>query len=902
MTESGGQMAGYEELIGAYEGMLAQHASTDNQDVARRNALQFFERAMPGFRDFIEQREETRRNQVEVFKVYDIIRKDGGRASWYGGAKEHKGEWPSYRDRISKGLPESAVETIHETTEMILGSCASPRQPGDRRKGLVVGHVQSGKTANFTGLITKAVDAGYRIVIVLAGMYSNLRVQTQLRLQKDLDMDDARSVGIAWNRLTGEASDIGADIQRGIGPLRNPANVVVAVVKKHEMRLARVAEFLRSVPDDLLRERGVLIIDDESDQATPNTKARKDLVSTINQRIRDIWKEVPTGAYVAYTATPFANIFIDPEDEGDLYPDDFIVALPEPEKYMGSRQYFDVTQNADDDADEMIHSLAHEVPEAEAEIFTPRPKAVDEFSPEMTPSLESALRWFLIATAIRELRVGGAKNSSMLVHTSQLTKVHELTKDLLDTWIRDLVLSLGEREDEFKATFEAEIDRAVSLRDGEPVPAWDEVWARTVEVARQVKVKMDNGLSDDRLVYTDEEPQTVIAVGGGTLSRGLTLEGLVVSYFLRSSNTYDTLLQMGRWFGFRPRYRDLVRVWMGPGLREDYAHLARVEQQLRDEIATMKAESRTPREFAIKVRAHPGRLEITSRDKMSAADMVRAGLGGTRRQTIYLDRSTEGIRRGQDAAAGLIDRALRAGAELVPEGMESVKARPPRLIRGLSNGDVVAFLRDYWVCPTEQWLQPRAMGEWLDRNGEEACWNLALVSGPGDAFAIGGGLEVGLSRRAPLKSSAWKPSDLGVDLPAGSDVVNIRALMSGTDHMLDLRILADHGVLNAQDAAVLEGVKSEKFEVSSAARATVVPHEGLILLYAIDPDSAPRPTSKTREEMGASGPLIGLGVVFPHAEAEDQDEYYAVQIDDATEEDEPVVQRDDEGDFIAEES
>ncbi len=184
---------------------------------------------------------------------------------------------------------------------------------------------------------------------------------------------------------------------------------------------------------------------------------------------------------------------------------------------------------------------------------------------------------------------------------------------------------------------------------GEEMPSWDEVWPKAMKVLETVVVKIDNGASDDRLIYEKDKPQTVIAVGGGTLSRGLTLEGLVVSYFLRSSNTYDTLLQMGRWFGFRPRYRDLVRVWMGPGLRDDYAHLARVEKQLRDEVEEMEKEGRTPpRDFAVKVRSHPGRLEITAKSKMNAAQLVRAGGlgGGTRRQTIYLDRSPEGIARG----------------------------------------------------------------------------------------------------------------------------------------------------------------------------------------------------------------------------------------------------------------
>src|SRR5699024_7641296 len=191
--------------------------------------------------------------------------------------------------------------------------------------------------------------------------------------------------------------------------------------------------------------------------------------------------------------------------------------------------------------------------------------------------------------------------------------------------ISELALDVDNQELAFKSVFDEEIDNAAPLRGGQSVPKWDQLWPVAAEILANVVVKIDNGRSDDRLIYIPGKPQTVIAVGGGTLSRGLTLEGLVVSYFLRSSNTYDTLLQMGRWFGFRPGYADLVRVWMGPGLLDEYAHLASVERQLRDEVEEMEKEGRTPREFAIKVRSHPGRLEITGKNKMTAAQLVRAG-------------------------------------------------------------------------------------------------------------------------------------------------------------------------------------------------------------------------------------------------------------------------------------
>ncbi|MGP5363967.1 Z1 domain-containing protein [Brachybacterium tyrofermentans] len=890
----------FDLALGAYEGMRKTLTSQLNQDAAHLRALEMTDGMFRGFRAAYEAYEEDTRNSVGRMKDGTTIRKDGGRPVWYGGAKKRIGEWPDYRERLeASGLPAAAIESIHRSTEQILDQSANPKAVGDRRKGLVIGYVQSGKTANFTGLISKAVDEGYRIIIVLAGMYTNLRVQTQLRLQKDLGLDTVREgSGVAWHRLTSSNADIGKDISPGF--FSNPSNVAVMVVKKHEMRLANVSKFLRSIPEVTLNRRAVMVIDDESDQATPNTLGSKDLVSTINKRVRELWSAVPTGTYVAYTATPFANVFIDPSDDGDLYPEDFISVLAKPEGYMGSELFFDVSQTFDSGDDEMIHRLAHEVPEDEAVTFTPKPKKIDEFDPEMTDSLATAIRWFILATAIRGIRTSKSQDSSMLVHTSQLIRVHERTKEVIAHFISDIALDMDNQEQTFRGVFEAEIHNAAPLRGEEPVPAWDDLWPVAKKVIESVVVKIDNGASDDRLIYDSSMPQTVIAVGGGTLSRGLTLEGLVVSYFLRSSNTYDTLLQMGRWFGFRPHYADLVRVWMGPGLLDEYGHLATVEKQLRDEVAVMEQEKRTPSDFAVKVKSHPGRLEITSKNKMDAAKLARAGLGGTRRQTIYLDRSATGRGSGYAASRELVQKALDQGLPMLTRGAHANRRFPSLMFRGMGNADVVDFLRSYWVAPTDRWLQPDGMKSWLERHGADTEWNLVLVSGSSNGertHEYADGVTVGTSRRTPLKSKYWSQDRLGSDLPPHADIVNIRALMSGDDYFLDLRILADNGELEEHDIKHLDEIDKRSAPSVKNARSKVRPQEGTILLYAIDGKSTPVDDSGTRTKMGAEGPLIGLGVVFPHAEAEDPDEYWSVDLEDRDPDQESTSQSDDEGDY-----
>ena len=902
MTENGLDEKRFRDALGAYEGILAGRSGQADQRAAHREVVAIVEGMFPGFREAYEAYVDEQENTVKRIKDGDLIRKDGGRPDWYSGAKTRVGEWPAYRKRLEQGgLPADAIESIHRSTDRILSQCANPKAVGDRRKGLVIGYVQSGKTANFTGLIAKAVDEGYRIIIVLAGMYTNLRVQTQLRLQKDLAIDNAEEhPGIGWQRLTSPSADMGNDNSPGVFSLTS--NVALMVVKKHEMRLANVTRFLESIPDATLNRRPVMIIDDESDQATPNTLGAKDLVSTINRRIRALWAAVPTGTYVAYTATPFANVFIDPSDDGDLYPEDFISVLPKPASYMGSELFFDVDQTVDSGEDEVIHQLAHEVPEHEAEIFTPRPKKIDDFAPEMTPSLTSAIRWFILATAIRELRSSRSRDSSMLVHTSQLVRVHQLTKEVISGFISGIALDVDNQEAEFRAVYEEEKDRAVSLRGSEQMPEWAPLWNAAKKVLEGVVVKIDNGASDDRLVYDPASTQTVIAVGGGTLSRGLTLEGLVVSYFLRSSNTYDTLLQMGRWFGFRPGYADLVRVWMGPGLLDEYAHLATVEKQLRDEVAEMEKEGRTPRDFAIKVKSHPGRLEITSKGKMEAARLARAGLGGTRRQTIYLDKSSTGRERALHASAGLVRRAVEKGRPVLTRGAHSDRRNPTLMYQGVTNTDLITFLEQYWVSPTDRWLQPDGMRSWLERHGADAEWNLVLVSGSSkDDHEYVPGVAVKASRRAPLLAKNWSASTLGVELPEHAELVNIRALMAGDDYLLDLRILADNGELDEKDIEVLDGVDKHKVSAVKTARSLIRPDEGTILLYAVDGRSEPAKDSKTRTSMDADGTIIGLGIVFPHAEAEDPEEYWSVELEEQDAEADAAVARDEEDDFVRDE-
>lgn len=893
----------FDQGLTMFESVLSvQVAQGRNPVEAAPELLGIVDTVFPGFRIDYDAYVRAQSERVENLAVGNMLRNHPGSKSWYTTPKQHAGVWPDYRRLIEARLPARAVCDIDESTTRILSRSANPHERGEKRKGLVIGYVQSGKTANYAGLIAKAVDAGYRLIIVLAGMHSNLRAQTQARLQKDLDMNTVRErKSAAWHMLTGANSDIAADNQ--ISFLNLQGNVGVMIVKKNAKRLANVVDFLGSIPKDTRLSRAVLIIDDESDQATPNSLGGKQMVSAINGLVRDIWRETLTGTYVAYTATPFANVFIDPSDEDDLYPDDFIMTLPRPIGYMGVDTFFNLNGDADEAGDH-LSIYAREISPDESAKLAPVGRDISKFEPEITPSLDRAIRWFLLATAIREIRTSEIAHSSMLLHTSHRVHAHSRLKDVVVDYINVLAANRDAERGAFEDVFYLESERARRLVDlGEEYPDWDGVWEKTYDLIGRVKVVVDNGGSSDRLAYPDDDPQVVIAIGGGTLSRGLTLEGLVVSYFLRTSNTYDTLLQMGRWFGFRPRYADLARVWATPGLLEDYRHLALVEADLREDVADMDAQGKIPRQYAVRVRAHPGRLAIAAPGKMWAAEAVHVGLGGTRHQGTILDKSPKSIRRGQEVARDFI-REIRATASHVFQ--DSTRNNGSTVIAGVTTQQVTSFLSRFHSPVHGSWLAAEAVAAWTKNHRDDASWNVVLVAGRqgAPAFEFDDGLAVRVAKRAPVTN--WAPSEkLSQALGSDSAPINVRALMSGGDWLLDLELLAQGESLDPAVINALEKIRPNRSNegLVKDLRRTYAPTQGVITLYAVDKDSQPDKTTKASERVAleADDHIVAIGIVYPHSDNEYDNDYYAVRIDVQDEEnlDEDVEIVDNEGDYEA---
>lgn len=801
--------------------------------------------------------------------VYDsTVAAEARMSGWYTGPEAGDEFWPRLRSKLESSAMRDVVDEIDRASTKVVANLADPHIRNLSKRGLVIGYVQSGKTANYTAVMAKAADAGYRLFIVLAGMHNNLRRQTQVRLSRDLVDHD-------WAALTTDDADFG-NVLNGAAMLNRGVHAI-AVVKKNQARLRSLRDWLQDIPRSIRERVPVLILDDEADQATPNSATAADQQTRINQLIREIWAEVPTGTYLGYTATPFANIFMDPHDEEELYPSDFIIDLPRPKDYFGAERVFGREPLDDADNPEPGLDMVRDVPDDDASGVRP-PSGKDrraEFDPDLPQSLIDAVVWFLVATAIRRARGQLHDHSSMLVHTTHFVSPHFAMKARLRSLLNDLrdAEARGDLE-HFRRSFDDEAGRASAVATLR-IPDWDEVAKQLGRVLNDTRVVVDNGYSLDRLDYgrVDEEtgtpiPETVIAVGGGTLSRGLTLEGLIVSYFTRTSNTYDTLLQMGRWFGYRPGYEDLPRIWMQNSLAEEFRFLALVEDEIRKDMHHMERMGKTPRELGVRVRAHPGRLAIVAKNKMRHADVVRVSYSGQRLQTFILEETDAAIiESNQEAARGLIRNCLAKG----PAHRSGEAAR--WLFKDIDTDAIISLLTSYRFHDDQVNMRSDHMIGWLQRSAARSLWNVAVVGSdhqyyrpdrtPIDLGSVDLGLEsvIPAVNRAPLWNS-----------PIGT--ANIKALLSHYDWFLDLDREAI-GRLDEQARRDPRGVRQE-----------LADQHGLLILYPVSKSSTPLNAaaikSGSRRDMHAPDHLVGLGLIFPELDREgvaEQGTYYSVHPD-----------------------
>lgn len=561
--------------------------------------------------------------------------------------------WTRFSNHLQKEWSPPVLRNFNKVTDAILDLCGNPAAQEDhwKRRGLVIGDVQSGKTATYTALCCKAADAGYQVIVLLAGSLESLRRQTQKRLDegfagldsseflpsKGKGLGKSRAVGAGLDNqkrfaavFTSRTRDFNKDVlnsrQLTLSAVKEP---VLFVVKKHKSIIENLTTWLHAYNADTggkIRE-SLLLIDDEADNASVNTNDENKDPTAINRSIRGLLNLFTRSTYVGFTATPFANVFIDPDtsDENfhkeELFPRDFIYALDAPSNYVGAGRIFGLSSDSD-------AGFIKDLSDAE-DVFPLKHRSslpVDR----LPDSLRKAILQFFLANVIRDLRGDETAHRSMLINVSRFTDVQDRVRDLVDVLSEEIKqhirnfskLSLAES---MQSSVMQELSLTFSEEYCDSDHVWEQVRLRLFESTAPIAVRSVNQKSGAAsLDYTKQEDTglRIIAVGGNSLSRGLTLEGLCVSYFHRNAQAYDTLLQMGRWFGYRKGYEDLCRLWITADAQQWYSHVALATEELRDEVRRMRRLDLTPKDFGLKVRSHPDTLIVTARNKMRKSQTV----------------------------------------------------------------------------------------------------------------------------------------------------------------------------------------------------------------------------------------------------------------------------------------
>ncbi|MGW5875316.1 Z1 domain-containing protein [Nocardiopsis terrae] len=810
--------------------------------------------------------------------------------------------WERYRRYLEdlRNMPRQVVRRLDQSTDEVLSELEDPRRPGPwRRTGLVIGQVQSGKTGQYIGLAAKAVDAGYRLIVVLAGIHNDLRSQTQLRIDEGLLGFDtqhqtrsnedgnsrlmgagklplARKLDIASPTNSSEKGDFGRQAAAAVNfPIGSFP--VVLVVKKHW----RILEYLRTWVTDvhgeenetgrrIVRDVPLFVIDDEADNASINTARDPEADPTkTNAAIRELVNSFDKTAYVGYTATPFANIYIDPDVDhddfgADLFPDSFVRSLTSPSNYLGPERVFGLQTEDEEEEDTPPLPLVRHVDDAD--VWLP-----DKHKPGFVPSddlpssLREAIASFVLACAARRARGQTKVHNSMLVHVTRFTAVQGIVRDQVDDHLRLVVDKLQDRygksselRAELRTLWERDFVATTNHFPTDEAEAltWEQVSGHILPALRKIQVKTVNGTSKDALDYHENRRSglSVIAIGGQRLSRGLTLDGLTVSYYLRASKTYDTLLQMGRWFGYRPGHEDLCRLYTTRALEAAYVEVTAATDELRREVEEMATLNLTPRDFGLKVRSSSLGLTVTAANKMRQGTKVMLSYSGEGPETVIFDISDRTVEHNFTVLENFVRRlGLVAEPDQRASGGNVVW-------RGVSPETISDFLSGYETDRMAQRVRPRFIAKYIDqcvKVGELSNWTVCLVgkatSGKRQEIA---GHTVGLVTRAPLNDGFETEGRY-----------TIRRVLSPKDEGLGLD---DAQVERARQAARRAAERKGKAKLPKDPSGEYLrrqrrPDQALLLVYPIE-----LPTSQTPEQRK---PLVGFQVSFPHSRYQSDTEY-----------------------------
>jgi hypothetical protein len=790
------------------------------------------------------------------------------RSDWY--------YWKTLRAYLLgvKNRSKDVVASLDDSSDQVLRRLKPPSSAEFDVRGLVLGYVQSGKTANFTALVAKAADVGYRLIVVLSGIDKGLRRQTQLRLSRELTGYPGNPKGAVpfppagkqWHQFT--TDDLEGDFQpgRANAAALQGSQPVLIVVKKNGAVLRRLIAWLTSATEEVRRELPTIFIDDEADQASVDTRGSYQTESgfdpeasdyespaVINGLIRQLIQIFSRRAYVAYTATPFANILIpndtyDGKAGADLYPKDFFIDLPKPSGYFGTEEFFG---RLDASGDRQIAGLdvLRNIPDAEVESLKRDSKLVE--------SLEEALTAFALGGAARALRGRSDEPCTMLVHTSQMISEQGPTRVLIerrfreirDEWRYDRRSGIRERffklwRDDFIKTSNGVI--------GAPIHQFEDLEPFIGPFLDAVSVREINSDKGEVLDFEAEPALKAIAIGGNKLSRGLTLEGLLVSYFARRSPQYDTLLQMCRWYGYRGGYEDLTRIYTTGTLAGWFTDLALVEHQLREDMQVYEhVPGLRPYDVGLRILEHTS-MQVTSalKARFTTSSQISQSFSGTLQQTFKFPLNAP-----QKMSLLCEKNRLRCAELIAALNTPNGRTNFGPLWSGVRASTVASFLRSFVVDADANSLATELLAAWIETQnieGDLKEWTIAIR---------------GRDEESPLLGSAtWVPSALG-------KVWNVsRSRIRGSNSLGvittpgDEEFGLDPDELREAKLKVADGALKDRNQAARLSRASA---HGLMILYPISRYSGHESDSKSREPLFADpdGPnareVIGLAFSIP---------------------------------------
>lgn len=735
--------------------------------------------------------------------------------------------WSMYKKRLQKkNWTEQAISEIAASSYSILKQLGvNTIDEMDPVKGLVVGNVQSGKTANMAGLMAMAADNGFNFFIVLTGTIENLRQQTEDRLVGDMKDDvDGENSNSNWQVIS-KPSLNSKTYERKISNINlseNSNERFISVNLKNKSRLKDLLRWLYS-DQNKCKQLKILVIDDEADQASINTKDifdESDSEQTvertaINDAIHKLLhgyngQKVQAMNYISYTATPYANL-LNENGPGTLYPSNFIVSLKSSPDYIGPKEIFGIEEPEERAKLDIVRSLSND----EIECIK---AAHERGSINIPDGLKEAVNWYIL-TLLAARAMNYKKPITMLIHTSFKTAGHEALSEIITNYIVGMRFNdnLSTELQQLYLKEQAYFKRTDFL-SGMPgysnpenvmyYPDWSEIeiqfnylfslsnsqFLSHVQLDEDdqpvfhdgIHLAVDNSSSRSReehvrLVYPEESQKLatgVIVIGGNTLSRGLTLEGLTTSYFLRTTKQVDTLMQMGRWFGYRKGYELLPRIWLEQEARLRFEFISQINQELKEEIEEFSLLGKSPTDFAPKVKNSPNHvfLRITAGNKMQNSKDIEFDFGGFNKQTVIFENNKEKL-----------DNNILAAENLFKKIEQEVIVKPSSLVWNNVPYELIKeYINNYQVNEHDVTFSklPELL-EWLDTENSKGSlnsWSVILAS-------------KGQIKDYSENKNTWQVHGKGInkvirsvrtEMPNENKVVSIGALRSPSDLLLDI--------------------------------------------------------------------------------------------------------------------